>query len=115
MKVIIASENGLEGKTSTHFAHCTEFIIFEIKENKITNTKIEKNPYFQNHVPGAIPEFVKSLGADVLITDGIGPTAIELLGKMKIKVIFGEKGTPKKVIEDFLKGKLKENTNPCDH
>jgi predicted Fe-Mo cluster-binding NifX family protein len=55
------------------------------------------------------------LGAEVLITDGIGPMAVELLKKMNIKVMSGVKGNVKEITNQYLNGKLKTNENPCDH
>ena len=115
MKVVVATEGGLEGKAATHFAHCSHFVVFEVEGDKVKNTEIVENPYFKKHVPGAIPEFVQSLGAKVLVTDGIGPMAIELFGKMDIEVLHGVNGKVSDLIERYLKGKLKPDENPCNH
>ncbi len=115
MKIVVATEGGLEGKAATHFAHCSHFVVFEVESGKVKNTEVVGNPYFEKHVPGAIPEYVKSLGADVLITDGIGPTAIELFGKMGIEVVYGAKGKTNDLIGRYLEGKLKTDENSCAH
>jgi predicted Fe-Mo cluster-binding NifX family protein len=115
MKIAVATEGGLEGKAATHFAHCSHFVVFEVEGGKVKDTKIAENPYFEKHVPGAIPEYVKSLGANVLITDGIGPTAIRLFGKMGIEVVYGVKGKTNELITKYLEGKLKTDENSCVH
>jgi predicted Fe-Mo cluster-binding NifX family protein len=115
MKIVVAVEGGADGYAATHFAHCSHFIVFEEKNGKITNAQTFENPYFKEHVPGAIPKFVKSLDADVLITDGIGRMAINLFADMGIKVIFGNKGKARELAEQYIKQKLESKGKPCDH
>ena len=113
MKIAVSSEG--DGNVAEHFGRCPEFALFEAKDGKIVSQKNVKNPYYENHVPGAVPKFIESLGADVLITKGIGPSAIELFGSLGIKVIFGVGGDAKKAAESYLSGKLKETGNSCSH
>ena len=115
MKIVIASEGGLKGKAASHFAHCSHFVVFDIEEGKVKSSRAVENPYSGKHVPGAIPEFVKSLGADVLMTSGIGPMAVGLLKKMDIEVLTGVEGHVDGLVERYLKGQLKPEENPCDH
>ncbi|MBN1169655.1 NifB/NifX family molybdenum-iron cluster-binding protein [Candidatus Micrarchaeota archaeon] len=115
MKIVVATEGGADGNAAAHFAHCSNFVVFEIEDGKIKNTEIVKNPYCEKHVPGAIPEFVRSLGANVLITDGIGPSAIALFGKMDIEVVYGAKGDITGLVDRYLKRTLKTNENSCNH
>ncbi|MFH1393834.1 MAG: NifB/NifX family molybdenum-iron cluster-binding protein [Candidatus Micrarchaeota archaeon] len=115
MKIVVATEGGLDGNAATHFAHCSHFVVFEEEDGRMKNTEIVENPYFKEHIPGVIPKFVKSLGADVLITDGIGPSAIALFGKMNIEVLYGVKGKARDLAERYLEGKLKPNENSCNH
>jgi len=97
-----------------HFGRCRDFVIFDIEEKKIVKSEVVKNPYFQKHVPGAVPKFISSKKADVLITLGAGPMAVELLKSMGIKVIFAG-GKVTEVVERYLKGELKEKDNTCSH
>jgi len=115
VKIVVATDGGLDGDTAAHFAHCSHFVVFEEQDGSIKNTEIVENPYFQKHVPGAIPKFVGSLGADVLITNGIGPSAVALFGKMNIKVLYGASGKTKDLVDCYLKGKLEKNENSCNH
>jgi len=115
MRIIVAADGGPEGKAAAHFAHCSHFVVFEVEGNEVKNTEAVENPYLGRHVPAAIPEFVKSLGADILITGGIGPRAIELLGKMDIEVLYGAEGKPEGLVAGYLEGKTKQSKNPCNH
>jgi predicted Fe-Mo cluster-binding NifX family protein len=115
MKIVVATDGGPEGKAAAHFAHCSHFVVFHVEESKVKSTNAVENPYLGKHIPAAIPEFVKSLGANVLITGGIGPMAIALLGKMGIEVVYGAEGKATDLVAGYLKGKTKPNENPCDH
>ena len=115
MNIVVATEGGLDGNAATHFAHCSHFVVFGEQDGKIKNTEVVENPYFKEHIPGVIPKFVKSLGANVLITDGIGPSAINLFGEMNIEVVYGVKGKAKDLVNHYLEGKLKLNENSCNH
>jgi len=115
MKIIVATEGGLKGKAASHFAHCTHFVVFNTADKKIESTEAVENPYFKKHVPGAIPKFVESLGADVLITEGIGPMAVKLFGKMNIEVIYGIKGNANDLVKHYLEGELEPDENACNH
>jgi predicted Fe-Mo cluster-binding NifX family protein len=115
MKIAVASDGGAEGNAASHFAHCSHFVVFEVEGGKVGNAAAMENPYKEKHVPGAIPEYVKSLGASVLITGGIGPSAIQLFGKMGIEVICGARGKVSELVVDYLEGKLKADENSCAH
>lgn len=116
MRVAISCEgNGLNGKVAEHFGRCPEFIIAEVKGAKIVSSKRVENPYYNNHVPGAVPKFISELKADVLITGGIGPAAVEMFKTMKIKVVYGVNGSVKKILGDYLGKKIMVNENACHH
>ncbi len=109
MKIAISSDNGF---VSEHFGRCEEYAIFDIENNKITKQEILKNP---GHEPSFLPKFLKKKGVNVIITQGAGPRAIELLNNFGIKVILTEKEENKEVIKNYLKGELKEKENQCNH
>ncbi len=116
MRIAATSEgNTPESQLAEHFGRCPFFIVFETDGKQITSQKTVENPYFNNHVPGAVPKFIKSLDADLVLTGGIGPMAIEAFKSMSIEVIYGIEGTCRKAAEDYLSGKLKGDENPCTH
>lgn len=67
---------------------------------------------------GAIAQFMKSNGADVLITCGIGPGAINDIKSQGIKVINGiAPRRPDDIINDFVQNKLEQDlaAKVCRH
>ncbi len=115
MKIAVAASGGADGTSAAHFAHCSDFVVFEVENGQIKNSEAVKNPYSNGHVPGEIPRFVKSLGASLLITGGIGPSAITFFEELEVDVIYGVNGKAAELVELYLQGKLKPNENSCKH
>jgi len=114
VKVVVTSNGGIKGKAADHFGRCRDFVIFDIEGKEIKKSEVVKNPYFEKHIPGAVPKFISSQKANVVITVGAGPMAVEMLKSMGIKVIFAN-GKVEEVVDEFLKGNLKDEDNSCSH
>ena len=116
MKIAITCEgNGMDGNVAEHFGRCQEFVFIEIEDKEIKSTDVLANPYFEKHVPGAVPKFIKENKAEVIITGGCGPMAVNLFKEFKIKLIVGAKEKVSDVISDYLSGKLESDANACTH
>jgi len=114
MKVAIAStEKGINGDIAGHFGNATHFVIAEIEDNIIKSTKLLENPHAGGHVPGALPEFIKELGADTIIVCGIGPMAIKHFSDYRIKLIMGVEGSVREILDKFAAGELEGEENKC--
>jgi len=116
IKIAFASEEnaGLDGFLSHHFGRCPYYVFVEIEDGKAKNVKVKENPYFQSHVPGAVPQFIASEGAKVIIAGGMGPRAIDLFRRLGIKPITGVSGKVRDVLNDYLAGKLQPSAEPCE-
>lgn len=110
MKIAVACE----GKNvSEHFGHCEGFELYTIEGEKIAEHTFYQNP---GHKPGFLPNFIHSLGADTIITGGIGGGAIDIFNEKNIEVISGATGSAEKAVELYLQGKLKSAGTVChDH
>ncbi|MDY0101249.1 MAG: NifB/NifX family molybdenum-iron cluster-binding protein [Bacilli bacterium] len=105
IKIAIASEKDI---VAEHFGHCQNFTVYTIKENEVINVVSIPNP---GHRPGFLPLFLKELGICLIISGGIGQSAVSLFNEHGIEVIVGAKGNVSDVIKEFLKGRL-ESTKP---
>ena len=116
MKVAIASDdsNGLSSEVSMHFGRCQYYFLIEIEDGKVVKSSTEENPYFGNHQPGQVPAFIKRLGADVMVSGGMGPKAIQMFDRFGIDVATGAVGKVENVLEAFLRGDL-TGIVPCAH
>ena len=97
----------LESVISYHFGHCPFFVIVEVNDgNVIKKVESIENPYAQSHDPGELPAFIHTLGADIIVTGGMGPRAQEFFMQYGIKPIVGAYGKVKDVLKELLKGEF---------
>ncbi len=111
----VNDNNGLDGEMSMHFGRCPAYLIaYVTDDNQIEKTEVVENPYFGQHVPGQVPGFIKSLGADVMIAGGMGPKAIDMFQGFGIDVVTGVGGKVSNVLQAYLDGKI-SGAASCGH
>jgi predicted Fe-Mo cluster-binding NifX family protein len=76
--------------------------------------EVVKNPYFPNHQPGVIPQFIHSQKANVMIAGGMGPRAIDFFTQFGIDVATGVQGKVREVVEAYLRGEI-QGVVACEH
>jgi len=106
--------NGLNSKMSMHFGRCPFFTLVDVEEGKLTNAQVVANPAFENHVPGAVPEFIRDQKVNMMIAGGMGPKAIDMFAGFGIEVATGVGGKVEKVLNAYLEGRV-QGTAPCEH
>ncbi len=112
MKIAIPVE---AGRVSMHFGHCQEFEVYEVNEpdSKILGKTTHTPP---PHEPGVLPGWLHELGADVIITGGMGHRAQQLFAQNQIKVVLGcPADAAEQVVAAYLNGTLQSGENVCDH
>lgn len=117
MRVVFASENnqGLQGVLSAHFGRCPYYTIVDVEDKAVSNVQVIGNPYFTDHVPGAVPQFIKEQGAQVMIAGGMGPRALELFDQFGIEAITtGIQGSIEDILNAYLRGEISGATG-CEH
>ena len=104
-----------KGKLCQHFGHCEVFTFVEVNEETkeiIKTEEIIPPP----HQPGILPPWVARQGATVILAGGMGGRAQQLFAEQGIKVIAGcPSNDPKKIVMDYIEGKLVTGINGCDH
>ncbi|MEJ2096798.1 MAG: NifB/NifX family molybdenum-iron cluster-binding protein [Deltaproteobacteria bacterium] len=102
-----------DGKLTAHFGHCKEFAILNVEENEIKQKEFLVPP---PHEPGVLPQWLKEMGANVIIAGGMGQRAIQLFDQAGIQVVTGAPvEDPEMLVKDYLKNKLVVGDNVCDH
>lgn len=107
MKIAVASDHGM---VTEHFGHCESFYIFDVENNRILKSEEIPNP---GHKPGFLPNFLKDKGVNIIISGGMGESAIGIFNEKRMEVITGAKGDTKTVIEQYLQGNLKSTGSVC--
>ncbi len=108
MKMAIATDLG---NVSEHFGRCPEFTIVEIEKNKVIKKDVIKNP---GHSTGFLPKFFREKEINCIIAGGAGFRAQQLFEEFGIKLILGVQGKVDSIINDFIKGKIKQGEDLCN-
>ncbi len=106
MKIAVSSSgNNLDSQIDPRFGRCTYLVIvetddmsFEVFENE--NIALTGGAGIQT------ASFVASKGSKVVITGNCGPKATDALSAAEIKIITGQSGIIKDVVEKFKNGNL---------
>jgi predicted Fe-Mo cluster-binding NifX family protein len=101
----------LDGKINPHFGTSREFVVFEAEEGHVKGSKIVTNEILHNH--GGLAIMLRSEGANVVITGGIGRPMADALQQAGFAVITGASGEVEQVVKDFLNGTLVTGPGTC--
>ena len=78
MRIAVSADNknGLDSVVSPHFGRCPHFILVDLQDQDVIGVREVDNPFYGQHQPGQVPGFINSLGANVMLTGGMGGRAI---------------------------------------
>jgi predicted Fe-Mo cluster-binding NifX family protein len=107
MKIAVATA---QGGVAEHFGHCEGFTIYEAEEGTVKNKQFYPIP---EHVPGAFPNFLNDLGANVVIAGGMGGGAVQIFNEKRIEVITGISGDLDEAVRKYLSGSLQSSGSVC--
>jgi len=104
-----------QGYLSAHFGHSEQFAILEA-DDQCKHTFRKSMHEAPPHEPGLLPQWLRELGADVVIAGGMGQRAQQLFAQNGIEVVTGvPAGTPEQLASAYLSGTLQTGANICDH
>jgi len=107
MKIAISTERG---EVAVHFGRCPGFTIAEIEDGKVVKKEMVRNP---GHQPGYIPQFLKEMGVNCIISGGMGRRAAGMFEELEILTITGVKGKIEDVLKKFVQGTLEGGESLC--
>jgi predicted Fe-Mo cluster-binding NifX family protein len=115
-RIALACEDnqGLSGQISQHFGRCPYYLIVDIEGDEIKKAENIANPYYNNHIPGKVPQFINEQGANVMIAGGMGPRAIDMFTNLGIEVLTGAMGSARNILQAYLRGEI-SGVEPCKH
>ena len=115
MKVVVPAEDETGRTLSRHFGRAPYFAWFQIEDGEIKESGVV--PYTSDHFggTGSPPEKVKALGADAMITMGMGMKAINLFQGYGVAVLKATSTNSADNIVEFSEGRLEELTEGCLH
>ncbi|HSR31966.1 MAG TPA: NifB/NifX family molybdenum-iron cluster-binding protein [Anaerolineae bacterium] len=114
MRIAVSADNknGLDSVVSPHFGRCPHFVLVDLADQNIGEVRQVDNPYYGHHQPGQVPAFISSLGANVMLTGGMGGRAIMFFQQFGIEGVTGAYGTVRQSVEQYLSGQL-GGAAPC--
>ena len=105
------SAAGLAGDISGHFGHTPFFVVAEIVDGQVTNSRSMASP---GHGEGCnMPTFVHGLGVTSVIVGGIGGGAVNGLAARGIEVIAGASGNAGDALISYAAGTLISGEPGC--
>ena len=115
-RIALACEDnqGLSGQMSQHFGRCPYYLIVDVDGHEIKKTDSVNNPYYNNHVPGIVPQFINEQAVNVMIAGGMGPRAIDMFSNLGMEVVTGAIGNVGNVLQAYLRGEI-SGVEPCEH
>ena len=116
MKIAISSigQDNLSSELSPMFGRCPFFIIADIENNEIKNSKrIENNAVMQAGGAGPMAaQTVANEKVDAVISSSVGPRAFDVLNQLNIEVYKAQGKTVKEALDLFIQGKLSKISAP---
>lgn len=115
MRIAISAESdqGLDAAVSPHFGRCEFYALVDVEDSCIKKVTVVRNPYYPQHEPGAIPQFIHQQQANVMLTGGMGQRAVMFFDQFGIQPVTGASGTVKQAVESYLAGEI-SGFAPCD-
>jgi len=107
MRLAVPSEDerGLYSNVIPHFGRARFYTIVDVEGSEIRSVRVVQTP-FEEHGPGDIPGFFRSLGVDVVLAYGMGVRARQFFSQMGIQVVTGVAGKVGDVVKAYLAGSL---------
>ncbi len=115
MKVVIPTEDATGKTISGHFGRAPYFAWFQVEDGDIKESGVVPNTSDHFGGTGSPPEKVRSLGADALITMGMGMKAINLFQGYGLAVLKATSAISTDNVREFTEGRLEELTEGCLH
>jgi len=109
MKIAISSSGeDLDSPIDPRFGRCPFFMIIEIEDKKIKNSKaIQNTAMMQGGGAGiSAAQIVGNEGVDAVIGMNYGPRAFGVLSELDIEMYQGVQGTIKENVQQLIDGKL---------
>lgn len=105
----VKEKRGIESEISDHFGRSDYFLICDIKDNKLEDITIEKNPFKEKEVRVglAVSEWLKKKKIDAVVVREIGMISLHILRDNLIDVYQTKKKKADEALKDFINKRLK--------
>ena len=115
VKIVIPVADQKGENVSAHFGRAPYFAWFEVNSGKIVDRGVAPNDSSHFGGQGLPPDRMMALGADVVISAGMGMKAIQMFQNSTVAVLQAVNESTDQSIADYFDGKLEELTEGCLH
>lgn len=115
VKIVIPVTDEKGDSVSAHFGMAPYFAWYQVLEGKVVDRGVAPNDSSHFGGQGLPPERMMALGADIVISAGMGQNAINMFQKSTVAVLQAVDANVEKSIQDYVNGKLTELTEGCLH
>lgn len=115
VKIVIPVEDVSGEQISVHFGRAPYFAWFDVESGKIVDRGVKPNDSSHFGGQGMPPERMMTMGADVVISSGMGMKAIQMFQNSAVAVLQAVQTSTEMSIQNYVDGKLTELTQGCLH
>jgi predicted Fe-Mo cluster-binding NifX family protein len=115
VKIVIPVADKEAISLSAHFGRAPYFAWFQIEDGEVVDKGVTPNDSSHFGGRGLPPERMMAMGADVVISSGMGQRAIQMFQSSTVAVLQARSQDVAQSIEDFKEGRLAELTEGCLH
>ena len=115
VRIVIPVEDKEAQRLSAHFGRAPYFAWFDLEKGEVTDKGVKPNDSSHFGGQGLPPERMMAMGADVVISAGMGQRAIQMFQNSTVAVLQAENMEVEQNLEDFRANRLTELTQGCLH
>jgi predicted Fe-Mo cluster-binding NifX family protein len=115
VKIVIPVADREAKSLSAHFGRAPYFAWFQLKDGKVMDSGVTPNDSSHFGGQGLPPERMMAMGADVVISTGMGQRAIQMFQSSTVAVLQARSQDVAQTLEGFVEGRLTELTEGCLH
>lgn len=115
VKIVIPVADEGAIRLSAHFGRAPYFAWFRLEDGDVVDSGVTPNDSSHFGGRGLPPERMMAMGADVVISSGMGQRAIQMFQSSTVAVLQARSLDVAQSIRDFAEGGLTELTEGCLH
>ena len=115
VKIVIPVADEEAKYLSAHFGRAPYFAWFQMEDGAVVDSGVTPNDSSHFGGRGLPPERMMAMGADVVISSGMGQRAIQMFQSSTVAVLQSLSQDVVQSVEDFKEGRLMELTEGCLH
>ncbi len=115
VKIVVPVADREAKHLSAHFGRAPYFAWFQMEDGEVVESGVTPNDSSHFGGRGLPPERMMAMGADVVISSGMGQRAIKMFQSSAVAVLQAINPEVARSLEDFKEGRLSELTEGCLH